>query len=140
MRAHSVLFVGGLLVLGLAATRTWSGMPDADAKASFDLKGRWAAESKACSDAMVFVEFDGRGVVGRAGDTTARFADTYRTGFTDGHLVVEMAGATPEGPEQWRFLVDGHDTMRLDNALLARSATPDGTPQLMRFTRCPTTT
>ena len=140
MRARSVLFVGGLLALGLAATRTWSGMPEADPKMSFDLQGRWAAEGKACSEAAIFVEFDGHGIVGRAGERTARFAETYRTAFSDGRLVVDMAGPREGGPDQWRFLVDGHDTMRLDNALLAHVSAPDGAPQLMRFTRCPSAT
>ena len=131
MRAHSLVLVAGVLASGLFATRTWSSMSE------FDVTGTWAAGSKSCSDAEVLVRFDGQRITGiKSGDTKAAFADQYSAALTGGGLVVDLTRAASRDREQWRFLVDDRDAMRLDNEFLADRAT--GAPRLMTFTRCET--
>ena len=131
MRARSFVLVAGLLASGLFATRTWSSMSD------FDVTGTWAAGGQSCSDAEVLVEFDGRRITGiRSKDVKAAFADEYSAALNGGGLVVDLTRAASSDRDQWRFLVDGRDAMRLDNEFLADRAT--GAPRLMKFTRCAT--
>ena len=66
----------------------------------------------------------------------AAFADEYSAALSGGGLVVDLTRAASSDRDQWRFLVDGRDAMRLDNEFLADRAT--GAPRLMVFTRCGT--
>ena len=135
MRARSFALVAGLLATGLFATETWSSMSE------FDIKGTWAANGQSCSDADLFVRFDGREIVGLQGsDTKATLADTYSTAFDDGRLVIELTNPSSHDRDEWKFLVDGRDMIRLDNTFLATQRSDRSGPVLMTFRRCPTAT
>jgi hypothetical protein len=55
MRVHPLLPAIGLLTSILFAVPSTA--------APFDIKGTWAAEGKACQEAALFVEFDGRDIL-----------------------------------------------------------------------------
>lgn len=116
---------------------SWSGQSD------FDIKGVWAAESKGCSDAQAFVEFDGRDMLGySAGAAKARIAEGYSAVVEGGRLTLNMTDLKSRSSEELRFLIDGKDAIRLDSEFLARKAAggAGGAVELFKLTRCSTPT
>ena len=127
MRVHPLLPAIGLLTIGIMAA------PWPSAAAPFEIKGTWAAEGKACQDAGLFVEFDGRDILAyRTRAEKARVAADYSTTYQDGNLTVQLTDVSSKAGDQWTFQVQDENAMRMENSLLASSGT-----ELMRLTRCP---
>ncbi|NNM71505.1 hypothetical protein [Enterovirga aerilata] len=120
--------------LGLVACLA-SASPSLSANPDFDITGTWAAEGKACSEAQLFVEFDGRDVLAYSGPAgKARVAADYSTAFAGDRLTVNLTKADSREGDEWRFILDGSNRMRLDSAFFAPAGTTGG---LMKLTRCP---
>ena len=104
------------------------------ANQNFDIRGTWAAEGKACQDAKLFVEFDGRDILASAGPRVKeRVAADYTAALTGDRLVVNLTKLDSREGDAWSFVVDGSNAIRLDSAFFA----PDEGGGLMKLTRCP---
>lgn len=109
--------------------------PSLAANTGFDLTGRWAAEGKACAEAGLFLEFDGRDIVALQGPgTRERVAGDYSTALEGRQLVVRLTKADTSEADTWSFVVDGSDAIRLDSSFFAGA---EDAPGLMKLTRCP---
>lgn len=127
MRGHYLLPAIGLLASVLTASPSLSGNPD------FEIKGTWAADGKACSEARLFVEFDGRDILAVAGERErARVAADYSTAYAGDRLAVNLTKVGTHEGDAWNFIVDGPNRIRLDSAFFASAQ--DG--ELMKLTRC----
>ncbi|MDB5511712.1 MAG: hypothetical protein JWR08_1195 [Enterovirga sp.] len=124
------------LAFGLLATALASG-PSHSAPSDFDIRGVWAA-GKSCQDADLFVEFDGREVMGGSKGEKARIASYSAATAAAGRVTVSLSGSGVQGDEQVSFLVEDSNEMRLDSAFL--SVRRDGSAaELMKLTRCTAT-
>ena len=128
MRLPFLLPAAGLLASMMIAS------PASSAGQVFDIKGIWAAEGKACSDAELFVEFDGRSIVARKGSSTEAAVASYSAALEGDRVVVNLTKADTQEDDAWRFVVDGSNRMRLDSAFFAAEGENGG---LMQLTRCP---
>jgi hypothetical protein len=127
MRVPSLTPIAGLVALALTATPTLSANPN------FDVTGTWAAEGKACSDAELFVQFDGRDIIAQGPSTKARVAADYSAAFDGDRLVVNLTKVDTKEGDAWRCGVDGSNRIRLDSAFFASEQDGSG---LMQLTRC----
>jgi hypothetical protein len=108
--------------------------PGRSASPAFDLTGTWAAGGKACSEAELFLEFDGRNILASQGPSTkSPVAQSYSASLDGDRLVVSLTKADTKEGDAWSFVVDRSDAIRLDSAFFASS---DGRG-LMNLTRCP---
>ena len=129
MRLSFLLPAAGMSVALLAAA------PSLAANPGFDITGRWAAEGKACAEAELFLEFDGRDIVAQQGrGTTERVAGDYSTALDGRQLLVRLTKADTREADTWSFVVDGSDAIRLDSSFFAGGEDAAG---LMKLTRCP---
>lgn len=127
MRGHCLLPAVGILACALSASPSFS------AGADFEIKGTWAADGKACSEASRFVEFDGRDILALdGGSARARVAANYSTAYAGDRLTVNLTRLDPREGDEWSFIVDGSNRLRLDSRFFASAQ--DG--QLMKLTRC----
>ena len=128
MRVPFLLPAAGLLACALTASPAFS------ANTGFDVTGTWAAEGKACSDAELFVEFDGRDIIAQKGPSTkARVAANYSAALQGDRLVVNLTKVDTKEGDAWSFVVDGSNMIRLDSAFFASAQDGNG---LMKLTRC----
>jgi hypothetical protein len=128
MRVPFLLPAAGLVAFMLTAS------PGLSAGPSFDVTGTWAAEGKGCSDADLFVEFDGRDILAQMGPSTkARVAANYSAALEGDRLVVNLTKIDTKEGDAWSFVVDGSNRMRLDSAFFASAQDGGG---LMKLTRC----
>jgi hypothetical protein len=127
MRNPYIVPALGLLASVLTAGPGLSGSPN------FDIRGTWAAEGKACQEADLFVEFDGRDILASAGPRSKeRVAADYSTAFAGDRLVVNLTKVDSREGDAWSFVVDGSNKMRLESSFFA----PDERGGLMKLTRC----
>jgi hypothetical protein len=127
MRVPFLVPAAGLIALGLTASPVLSANP------GFDVAGTWAAEGKACSEAELFVEFDGREISAhKASGTKARVA-AYSAAIDGDRVVVNLKTPDAQDEDAWSFVVEGSNKMRLDSAFFAPASEDGG---LMKLTRC----
>jgi hypothetical protein len=128
MRVTLLLSAAGLLGSIVAASPALSANP------AFDITGTWAAEGKACSEAELFVEFDGRTIVAHKGKTAAARVANYSSAAVEGdRLVVNLTKAETNEDDAWNFVLDGSNRIRLDSTFFAADGEAGG---LMKLTRC----
>ena len=122
--------------LSLAAAGLVAGLvtasPAGAANPAFDITGTWAAEGKACSEAELFVEFDGRNIVARKGQAAAARVADYSAAIEGDRIVVNLTKADTNEDDAWNFVVDGKNRIRLDSQFFAS----EGENGLMKLTRC----
>ena len=128
MRVPFLLPAAGILASVLTASPVLSANP------GFDVTGTWAAEGKACSEADLFVEFDGRDILAQAKPSTkSRIAADYSTALAGDRLVVNLKKVDTQEGDAWSFVVDNSNRMRLDSAFFTSASEGGG---LMQLTRC----
>ena len=128
MRIPYLLQAAGLVAVVLSSSAGVSASP------TFDVTGTWAAEGKGCSDADVFVEFDGRDILAQMGPSTkARVAADYSAAIQGDRLVVNLTKVDTKEGDAWSFVVDGSNRIRLDSAFFSSAQDGGG---LMKLTRC----
>lgn len=129
MRVSALL----LPLMGVVATLVVA-KPLPSSAGPFEIRGTWAAEGKTCSDAGLFVEFDGRDILAyKARTDKARVAADYSASYKDGSLTVHLTDVNSREGDQWTFLVQDENAMRMDSSFLSSGGT-----ELMKLTRCNT--
>lgn len=120
-----------LPALGVLASLVLAGPSPSGAK-DFQIKGTWAADGKTCSEAALFVEFDGSDILAyEAQAPKARIGANYAAAIEGGQLKVTLTDVSSKVDDQWTFVVQGEDAIRLESRFFAAS-------DLMKLTRCPT--